>query len=176
MPKLVHRVQKFNFPSTGFPGASLLAFMPVFAIFYLLLVLPFLPDDGKGRIENELFWPVAATLTLALVLPNWARIDRRFFRSVPIMSMIAYLAFAAASVTWAYRSDFAFSRILVEVLAFIVVVVPYALPIPTKNILPGVHLCYFIALVVSAGYVLTIPPTSIGHPGYFTHKQALGLL
>ena len=38
------------------------------------------------------------------------------------------------------------------------------------------HPCYAIALVVSAVYVLTTPPSPIGHPGYFTHKQELGLL
>jgi exopolysaccharide production protein ExoQ len=176
MPKLIYRAAKSNFPSTGFSGASLLAIIPVLAIFYVLLVLPFLPDDGKGRVENILFWPVAAVLTLTLVLQKWALIDYRFFRSLPIQSLIAYLVFAAASVTWAYSPDFAFSRIVVQVLAFIIVVVPYALPIRTKYTLPSVHLCYAIALAVSAVYVLTTPPSPIGHPGYFTHKQELGLL
>jgi exopolysaccharide production protein ExoQ len=176
MPKLVNRAWQLNIPSTDFSGASLLTFLPVFAIFYLLLILPFLPDDGAGRVENQLFWPATAILTLALVFQNWRRIDQRFFRSLPIKSLIAYLVFAFASVAWAYRSDFAFSRILVQVLAFIVVVAPFALPIRAKYILPSIHLCYVAALVVSAGYVLTIPPTPIGHPGYFTHKQELGLL
>jgi O-antigen ligase len=160
----------------GLSGGTLLAAMPVFAIFYILLILPFIPGEGKERVENILFWPVAAMLTLTLVFQNWARIDPRFFRSLPIMSLIAYLVFAAASVTWAYSPDFAFSRLVVEVLAFIVVVVPYALPIRAKYTLTSVHLCYAIALAVSAVYVLTTPPSPIGHPGYFTHKQDLGLL
>jgi exopolysaccharide production protein ExoQ len=176
MPKFINRVEKSNSPSMGFSGATLLAIMPVLAIFYILLVLPFFPDDGKGRVENILFWPVAAVLTLTLVFQNWARIDYRFFRSLPIMSLIAYLVFAAASVTWAYSPDLAFSRLVVQVLALIVIVVPYALPIRAKYTIPGVHLCYAIALAVSAVYVLTTPPSPIGHPGYFTHKQELGLL
>ena len=110
MPKVIHRAQKSNFPSMGFSGAAL-AIIPIFAIFYVLLILPFLPDDGKGRVENILFWPVAAVLTLTLVFQNWARIDYRFFRSLPIVSLIAYFVFAAASVTWAYSPDFAFSRL-----------------------------------------------------------------
>src|SRR6516165_10083915 len=91
------------------------------------------------------FGPVAAVLTLTLVFQNWSRIDHRFLRSLPIASLIAYLVFAAASVTWAYSPDLAFSRIVVQVLACIVVVVPHALPIRTKYILPGVHLCYAVA-------------------------------
>jgi O-antigen ligase len=176
MAKFIYRADKSNFPSMGFPGATLLAIMPAFAIFYILLVLQFIPGDGKERVENILFWPVAAGLSLTLVFQNRALIDRRFFRSLPIMSLIAYLLFAAASVTWAYSPDFAFSRLVVQLLAFIVVVVPYALPIRTKYMIPSVHLCYAIALAVNVVYVLTTPSSPIGHPGYFTHKQELGEL
>lgn len=154
----------------------MLAMMPALVIFYILLILPFFPDDGKGRVENILFWPIMAALVLTLSLQNRAEVDHRFFRSVPIASLIAYLVFAAASVTWAYSPDFAFSRLVVQVLALIVVVVPYALPARGKHALQGVFLCYVLALAVSAVFVLTTPPSPIGHPGYFTHKQELGLL
>jgi O-antigen ligase len=127
-------------------------------------------------VENILFWPVAAVLTLTLVYQNWARIDSRLFRSLPIMSLIAYLVFAAASVMWAFSPDYAFSRLIVQVLALIVVVLPYALPVSAKYTIPSIHLCYAIALAISAVYVLTTPASPIGHAGYFTHKQELGLL
>jgi O-antigen ligase len=84
--------------------------------------------------------------------------------------------FSVASVTWAYSPEFAFSRVVVQVLVTLILAVPYALPINTKYTIPGVHLCYAIALLVSAVYVLTTPSTPIGHPGYFTQKQELGLL
>ena len=176
MPKLIDRAEKSHLPGEGFSGAALLAMMPAFAIFYILLVLPFLPDDGKGRVENILFWPIVAVLVLTLIFQNRAQVDYRFFRSLPIMSLIAYLVFAAASVTWAFSPDFAFSRLIVQVLALIVVVLPHALPARAKYAIPGVYLCYVIALAISAVYVLTTPPSPIGHPGYFTHKQELGLL
>jgi exopolysaccharide production protein ExoQ len=178
MPKFfINRVRKPNFPGMGFSGAILLETMPGLAIAYVLLVLPFLTRDDTGeRVENITFWPVAAGLTLTFVFLNWARIDNRFFRSLPVLSLIAYLVFAAASVTWAYSPDLAFSRLVVQVLAVIIIVVPYALPIRAKYTIPGVRLCYAIALAVSAVYVLTTPPSSIGHPGFFTHKQELGLL
>jgi exopolysaccharide production protein ExoQ len=176
MPKLINRAGKSDLPNQGSPSATLLAMMPAFAIFYVLLILPFFPDDGKGRIENILFWPILAVLVLTLVFQNRAQIDYRFFRSVPIASLIAYLVFAAASVTWAFSPDYAFSRLVVQVLALIVVVVPYTLPARGKYAIQGVYLCYVLALAVSAVYVLTTPPSPIGHPGYFTHKQELGLL
>jgi hypothetical protein len=101
MPKFINRALRSNVSGMDFSGATLLANMPPFTFFYLLLVLPFIPIPGgeNARWENVLFWPVAAALTLTLVFRNWARIDRRFFHSLPIMSLIAYLVFAAASVT-----------------------------------------------------------------------------
>jgi O-antigen ligase len=168
--------QRSDFPGKGSRSSALLAIIPVFAVFYVLLVLPFIPNDGAERAENILFWPVSAALTLTLVFWNWARIDSNFFRSWPAMSLIAYLVFAAASVTWAYSPDFAFSRLIAQVLVVIVVTVPFALPIRANYTIPSVHLVYVVALAVSAIYVLTTPPSPIGHPGYFPHKQELGLL
>ena len=95
MPKLISRAGKSDLPNRVLPSATLLAMMPAFAIFYILLILPFFPDDGKGRMENILFWPILAVLVLTLVFLNRAQIDYRFFRSVPIVSLIAYLVFAA---------------------------------------------------------------------------------
>jgi exopolysaccharide production protein ExoQ len=175
LPKFVKRTQKSNVSGMGFSGASLLAIMPTFSIFYILLILPFIPGGKEARWENILFWPVAAGLTLTIVFLNWARIDHRFIRSLPILSLAGYLLFAAASVTWAYSPDFAVSRLVVEILATIVVVAPYALPTSTKYTIAAVHLCYAMALAISAVYVLTTPPSPIGHAGYFTHKQELGL-
>src|SRR5262245_16424363 len=158
MPKLKRHSGKPHTPDIGFFSANLAAMFPILIIFYASLVLPFLPDDGKGRPENMIFWPVAASLTLVLVIQNRARIDWRFFRTLPIVSLIAYLVFAAASITWAYSPDYAFSRLVVHILAFLIVVLPFALPISTKLAIPGAHLCTAVALMVSAVYVLTTPP------------------
>ena len=170
------RAKNAQSSSGSFFGATVLAYLPVFAFLYILLILPFLSSDGKARSENILFWPLISMLTVWLVVKNTSRIDGRFFRSVPIMSLAAYLLFAAASVTWAYSPDFAFSRLVVAVLAAIVVVLPFAVPIRTKHTIPALHLCCALALAVSGFYVLTTPPSPIGHAGYFTHKQELGLL
>ncbi len=86
--------------SRSFPGSTLLAFMPIFVFFYILLVLPFLPYGGD-RPENILYWPLITSLTLGLVLLNLARVDIRFFRSLPILSLIAYFFLSVGSLSWA---------------------------------------------------------------------------
>ena len=175
MSKSIDLADKSNSTHSRSFGETVLANMPVFAIFYVLLVLPFLPDDGQGRIENILFWPIVAVLTLTIFLQNRERAKSEFFRSLPIMSLIAYILFAAASVIWAYNSELAFSRLAVHVMILTVVVLPYAIP-RRADLISSIHICYVIALAVNAVYVLTTPPSPIGHPGYFTHKQGLGLL
>jgi exopolysaccharide production protein ExoQ len=156
-------------------GSAVLAIMPVLANYYVLLVLPFIDDEGKGRIENNIFWPTVAGITLALVLYNRLQFDTGFISSLPIKSLFAYLVFATASIGWAYSPDYAFSRLAVNVLAIITVVLPYALPIRTTRAIQSLYGCYAIALAVNAVYVLTYPPSPIGHVGFFTHKQALGM-
>lgn len=176
MSKVIYRAENSKLRSMDFPGAAFLAMLPVLVIFYLAVALPLWPGEGKVRLVNVLIWPVVALLTMIFLFKNWALVDRRYFRSLPIKSLFAYLVFATASVTWAYSPDFAFSRLVVQVLAVIIIVVPFALPISVKSTIPGIHLCYAVAFAVSALYVLNTPPSPVGHPGYFTHKQELGLL
>jgi magnesium-transporting ATPase (P-type) len=94
---------------------------------------PLLP--GSERVENILFWLVAAVLILTLVFQNWARIDHKFFRSLP------------------NSPDLSFSRLFVQVLALIVVVVPYALPTRTKYTIPanGIYISERLVLVAALG-------------------------
>jgi exopolysaccharide production protein ExoQ len=163
-------------PALGIKGGRVLSILPTLTLFYVLVVLPLIPDDGAGRIENILFWPITAAITLLLVVNNWSRVDRNFLRSLPISSLAAYLLFAAASVAWAYSRELAFSRMASHVFLFIIVLLPYSLPIRKSFSFGTIHACYVIALLVSALYVLTVPASPIGHAGYFTHKQGLGLL
>jgi O-antigen ligase len=159
-----------------FPTQKILAFIPVVVIFYVLLVLPFVGADGQPRIVNILFWPLLAAGTLALAIYNRSRLDWNFIWSPPIVSLGAYLLFAAASIAWAFQPAFASSRYFAHLLAVICVVVPYALPIPTKNTMQRLHLCFAAAIALNAYYVFVTPSSTIGHPGYFVHKQELGML
>lgn len=162
--------------SLRFSGHSLLALVPVVVFFYVLVVLPFMGGDGKTRIENMLFWPGLAGIVLALAAYNYSLLDKGFIFSLVVTSLIAYMALAAASITWAYSSDFALTRYAVQLLIVIVVLVPYALPIDTSRTMQRLHVCALIAVAINAFYVLTTPATPIGHTGYFIHKQELGML
>ncbi len=160
--------------SQSFPGRSVLAFIPVFAFFYVLLILPFLSGGGP-RIENILFWPALAVCVLGITIANRSKLDRDFFRSSPIASFAVFMLFAAASITWALAPEYAFTRYALQSLTAIAIIVPYALPIDTSRTLQRLHLCALIAVIINGIYILTTPPTPIGHAGYFGHKQELGI-
>lgn len=162
--------------SAPFLGQTLLSWTPVVIYFYVLVFLPLNGGDGTPRPENILFWPALASITIALAFYNRGLLDQGFRRSLPIVSYGLYMALAAASITWAYAPEPAFSRFMVQLLAGIIILLPYALPIDTSRTIQRLHICAFIAVAINAVYVLTTPPSPIGHPGYFIHKQELGML
>jgi exopolysaccharide production protein ExoQ len=162
--------------SAAFPGQSVLALLPIVVFFYVLVVLPLMGGDGLPRIENMLFWPTLAVIVLVLAFYNHSLIDKGFFWSLPIACFIAYLIFAGASITWAFSPDYSFTRYSVQLLAFVILVIPFSLPISTDHMIKRLHVCCAIAVALNAIYVLTTPGTPIGHHGYFIHKQELGML
>lgn len=175
MVKSTYGLRQTKKPDAHFAAPALLSAIPLLTLFYVLLILPFM-DVGQDRPLNILFWPAVAALTLALVIKNRSLVDRGFLLSLPILSLGAYLLFALASVGWAYSPPYAFSRITVHILICVVFIMPYALPIRTTHTITAALIIYTASLVVNAAYVLAYPPTAIGHPGYFLHKQDLGLL
>ena len=170
-----HRQTTSKHLNAGFSGNETMAIMPVVATFYALLVFPFLSNDGASPIVNHTVWPLMAGTAIVILYNNKSAIDRKLIFSLPILSLMAYFFWALASVSWAHSPDYAFSRATLQILIAITIVAPYALPIPAKRIIPGLQVCYAAALAVNVGYVLTTKPSPIGHPGYFSHKQELGM-
>jgi exopolysaccharide production protein ExoQ len=159
-----------------FPGRSALAALPVFVYFYVLVIQFFIGgDDGQPRIINQIFWPTSVGCVLALALFNRSFLDRRYIFSLPIMSLAAYLLFAAASIGWAYSPDYSFSRYLVQLFAVILVLMPYAFRVSTAHTPQRLHVCCAIAVAITAVVVSTTPPGPVGHTGYFTDKQTMGM-
>jgi exopolysaccharide production protein ExoQ len=158
-----------------FFGSGMLAATPIICSAFLQLVLPFFNAERGTRIENITFWPLIAAMVGILLVANFALLDRKFLRSLPVLSLAAYFLFAGASVTWAYDPDIAFKRYSLQLFLFIVALLPYALPIRTHATIPALHVVYLGAMIMHAYCILTYPPSPLGHTGYFSHKQELGM-
>jgi exopolysaccharide production protein ExoQ len=175
MPTTAHRQILLPSQNMRFFGSGVLVAIPLLASAFIQLILPFLGEMGSPRIENILFWPIMAMIVTVLLLSNASRLDRTFLLSLPVLSLAAYFVFAGASLTWAFDPNVAFNRYAAQVFLIIVALLPYALPVRTTYTIQALHLIYLAALALQTYYVLTTPPSAIGHTGYFTHKQELGM-
>jgi len=165
--------------------------IPVLAIAYSAIIQPliyfnFPPAPGlqgllESRIEDRLFWPVLATISVVLAAQRWSRIARPLPPN--IIGLLAYLTFAGASVAWALKPELSFIRFVKEIMVLASIVLPAMLADRTSNILRGVFLCFALAAVVN---VVLIPGgyqtmaqygpvlVDIGYQGYFSDKNILG--
>jgi exopolysaccharide production protein ExoQ len=185
---------RFNLgPSTSpAPTLDVCAMVPVLVCAYSAIIAPliyfaFPPSPGlqgvlESRIENRFFWPAAAGISVLLAARYSSRLGRL---SVPpnITSLLAYLAFAGASVAWAFRPELTLVRFVQEVMVLMAIVLPGMLAARNADIMRGVFLCFAFASVVNVllipgGYVTLTPHgktmVDIGYQGYFTQKNLLG--
>ena len=168
------------------------AVIPVLALAFStiiqrLIYFNFPPAPGlqgllESRMENRIFWPALAAISVVLVIQNRSRVGRL---ALPpnIISLLAYLAFAGASVSWAFKPEASFTRFVQEVMILTAIVAPAMLAARTADILRGTFLCFAFAAVVN---VLLIPGgyqtiaqygsalVDIGYQGYFPDKNILG--
>jgi exopolysaccharide production protein ExoQ len=136
--------------------------------------------DPAPNLANRIFWPLLFIVTIVLAFCHRSRIQWDFFRTPAVVSLIAFLTFAGASITWAYSPEHAFNRYVFQLMLIATVVLPYALEVPHKDILKSLCACYALAIALNAVLVLNENPTLtaagtvFGYRGYFTFKGYLG--
>ncbi len=135
------------------------------------------------RLENRLFWPAAAAISLALVIQNRFRFSRLSFPP-HIICLLLYLAFAGASVLWAFRPELAFIRFVQQMLVVISIVLPTMLAARKTDTMRILFISFALASILNFFFVLGGSPqfatygslgkVNIGYPGYFAGKNYLG--
>ncbi len=183
---------KLSRPESSASTFDMCAVIPILALAFStiiqrLIYFSFPPAPGlqgllESRTENRVFWPALAAIAVVLVIQNRSRVGRL---TLPpnIISLLAYLAFAGASVSWAFKPEASFTRFVQEVMILTAIVAPAMLAARTADILRGTFLCFAFAAVVN---VLLIPGgyqtiaqygstlVDIGYQGYFPDKNILG--
>ena len=169
------------------------AILPIAACVFALIVSPllifFTPSDQQAmlnaaaRPENRIFWPAMTAISVALAVQNGARLAKLTWPP-NIICLLAYLAFAGASVLWAFGPASSFVRFVQQVMIVVSIVLPAMLAARVADIMRGLFLCFALALILNllfvlAGYVTIVSYGSrglvdIGYQGYFGGKNYLG--
>src|SRR5580704_7078380 len=121
-----------NRPRPNFfaPMLDKFAMIPTFACVFSLIVAPlllFLVPPGKNvfeaRLENRIFWPIIAAISIVLFVTNRYRPDKL---NIPphIMWLVLYLAFAGASSLWALEPESSFIRFIQQAMIVTSIVLP----------------------------------------------------
>lgn len=172
--------------------------IPILAFSFVLIIGPLLGQLSGGEtglkgiqkyaapppsIENRVVWPLLAASSLFLIFLRRSRLRPLFFRSTPILCLLAYLLFAGASIGWAYSQEYALQRFVKELLILAPLILPFSQFEPRTEIFPKIFVCYTLSILLNMVFVLNQNPMLVGsieasgslaYPGYFAFKGYLG--
>jgi O-antigen ligase len=156
------------------------ALIPILACVYATIVGPLTVYDTTIQIQNaepglanRLFWPAMAAVSVVLAVQNRSRL-RSATLPPHIKCLLAYIAFAGASVLWAYSPAISFVRYAQQLMVLISIVLPGMLAARTADLMRGVFLCFALAAILNVFFVFDNPPSAEGYSGYFGGKNYLG--
>ena len=142
--------------------------------------------NGVARPENRIFWPVMALISVVLAIQHRDRLAKLSWPP-HIICFFAYLAFAGASVLWAFRPEIAFTRFAQQLMIVISIILPAMLAVRTSDVMRGLFFCFAFAAFLNVFFVMSGTATFgvnsgphglfreyLGSPGYFSFKNYLG--
>ncbi len=129
--------------------------------------------SANSRIENKVFWPLVSLLSLLLA---WRKLGqaRQLNEPAGLLILTCYIALAGCSVFWSAEPETTIRRAVHEAMVLVSIVVPVALSERRSQVFSDLFLCFAAVALLNLFFVLTQPPTPIGHAGYYNHKNALG--
>lgn len=169
------------------PMIDACAIIPILACSYTTIIAPliyytFPPAAGlkgvmESRIEQRIFWPAMAAISVILIARNYYRLGRLSWPP-HIICLFAYAAFAGASVLWAFKPEASSIRFVQQVMILTSIILPGMLAPRTADMVRGLFLCFALAAILNVFFVFANSPALVaelkGYPGYFTGKNLLG--
>jgi exopolysaccharide production protein ExoQ len=166
------------------------AIVPILACVFAVMVSPLLNYftplahqavyNGEAWLENRIFWPAMAAISVLLAIQNRFRLAKLTW-SPHIICLLAYLAFAGASVLWAFRPESSLARFSQQVMTVISIVLPAMLAARATDMMRGLFLCFAFALLLNVFFVLDgsvdvvyCSAINFCYQGYFGGKNYLG--
>ena len=163
------------------------AILPILACAFATIVAP-LSDYEFGSpatnsilqaaepgVSGKIFWPLMATVSVLLAVRNHFRL-RRLTLPLHIICLLAYVAFAGASVLWAFSQPNSFIRFAQQAMIVTSIILPAMLAAPTADMMRGMFICFALGALLNIYVVAFDTPrfAQNGLPGYFLGKNYLG--
>jgi exopolysaccharide production protein ExoQ len=161
------------------------AILPIFACVFATIVsaLEYTifaepdPTTLQSRLDSRIFWPVMAAASVALAVQYRSRLRRPL--PPHIICLLAYLAFAGASILWSFNPRVSFMRFAQQTMIVTSIVLPAMMAAPTADMMRGLFLwCFAPAAILNIFFVLNNSPSVVaalnGYPGFFLGKNYLG--
>jgi exopolysaccharide production protein ExoQ len=149
----------------------------------LLIFASFDPSQAlDARPENRVVWPALAAISLWLLVQHRSRL-RGMNWPPHIICLLAYLAFAGASVIWAFSPERSLVRFVQQAMITTSILAPSLVAAKRADLLRGMFLCFAVSLVLNLLFVLggsvtitryTSGLVNLGYQGYFDGKNYLG--
>jgi O-antigen ligase len=134
-------------------------------------------SELEAGLTNRFFWPAMAAIAIIAAMTNSSRIGKL---TIPphIICLLVYVAFAGASVLWAFSPQISLIRYVQQVMVLTSIILPVMLAVRTADLMRGLFLCFALAAILNIFFVLGNSPTIVdqfkGYPGYFDGKNYLG--
>src|SRR5262245_52341704 len=130
----MQRASRNHAPAAYFPGkdSRLLdkfSIIPALACIYAVIAFPIMISDcnmndmeclSSAGPVSKVFWPLLLLAALVLIVPNRARLRL----PTNVLCLLACLAFAGASVTWAFRPELSLIRYAQQIMVVTAIVIP----------------------------------------------------
>jgi exopolysaccharide production protein ExoQ len=163
------------------PTIDKYAIVPILACAYATIIGPLMVfgdasthiQNAEPGLPNRIFWPAMAAVSVVFALRDFSRLGRLTWPP-HMICLLAYVAFAGASVLWAFRPEASFVRFAQQMMVLSAIVLPAMLGARTTDLMRGVFVCFAAGAILNFLFVFNNPPSVDGYPGYFLGKNYLG--
>jgi O-antigen ligase len=170
-------------PASSSSAIDKYAILVILACAYATVIGPLIVFGGTGSpadiqnsepgLPNRIFWPAMAAVSVTLVAQNYSRLSRLTWPS-HIICLLAYAAFAGASVLWAFRPETSFVRFAQQSMVLSSIIFPGMLAARTTDLMRGVFLCFAVGAILNVFFVFNNTSLVDVYAGYFRGKNYLG--
>jgi exopolysaccharide production protein ExoQ len=179
MPKASTHSLKLRRTGSSSPAIDKYALITLVVCAYITIIGPLIYSsdidvtltdlqNAAPDLAGRIFFPAISAVSIILAIRNHSRLRRW---PPHMICLLVYVAFAGASVLWAFRPEASFVRFVQLMMMLSAIVLPAMLAARTADLMRGMFLCF------AAGAILNIfigQQTPLGYSGFLRGKNELG--